>query len=94
MAPSTSPSVSPSKAQGTDLAAEHRFGERARPGLRVHVPVSTMRRSRRVMMSTPMSVQAPPIRIFGVSTSPSSITLKMIENTGESVVSGATLVTG
>ena len=63
-------------------------------GLRLHVPVSTMRRSRNVMMKTPTSVQAPPNRIRADSWSPSSSTLSRMEKIGDKVVSGATLVIG
>jgi len=58
------------------------------------LPVSTMRRSRSVMMMTPARVITPPTTSRLESTSPSSVTLKSTENTGERVVIGATLVTG
>ena len=61
---------------------------------RCQLPVSTMRRSRRVMMTMPASVTTPPTMSRPESTSPSRRTLRSTENTGESAVTGATLVTG
>src|SRR5690606_30192167 len=77
-----------------DLPPEH--GLRNGSGLQhaAHVPVSMIRLSRKVMISTPISVQAPPMRIRAESRSSSSRTLSTTANTGESVVTGATLVTG
>jgi len=46
------------------------------------------------MIVTPSSVSRPPTSSCGESDSPSSSTPKVIENTGDSVVSGVTLVTG